>query len=803
MPKLVIVESPTKAKTINRFLGKGYLVTSSFGHIRDLPAKNIGVDVEHDFKPEYVIPEKSKKTVSELKSKAKKCDEIYYATDEDREGEAIAWHLQSILKTPAGKTKRIVFHEITKTAIDEAIKNPRTIDIHLVDAQQARRIVDRLVGYKLSPFLWEKVARGLSAGRVQSVAVRLIVEREEEIERFKPQEYWTIDSIFTSAHKTDFSAKLFSHNGKKLDKFDVNSKDLAQSIVDNAQKSTYTIGEVKRKQIKRSPNPPFTTSTLQQDANRKLGYSARQTMRLAQQLYEGIKLPDVGQVGLITYMRTDSVNLSQKFITESRDLIAKDFGKDFLPEKPRLYSAKSKLAQEAHEAIRPTEVSYTPASVQSALDPQQYKMYELIWNRAVASQMTDAQFDSTSIDVPSEDGALVFRANGSILKFAGFYKVYPDAVKETLLPDVHEKEKVNLKFIEPKQHFTEPPARYSEAGLVKALEERGIGRPSTYAPTISTIVDRGYVIKDNRRLQPTDIARLVNKVLVGHFPNIVDYDFTARMEENLDEIAEGKKEWVPVVKEFYMPFIKNLEKKDKELDKKELTEEKSDEVCDKCSKPMIVKTGRYGRFLACTGYPDCKNTINLNGKGEKDAQAPAEPIGVDPETKLPVFLKTGRFGTYVQLGEKQGKEKPKTASLLPGMNPSELTLEVSLKLLTLPRTVGKTDDGEDIIATNGRFGPYIKAGKETRSLTPDMPPTTVTLEQAKKLLAEPKTASRTRGKVALKDLGKDPDGNDIKIFSGRYGPYVSDGKTNASLPKDQPTESLTLDQAIVLIQNKR
>jgi len=803
MQKLVIVESPTKAKTITRFLGKGYIVTSSFGHVRDLPKNKMGVDVKHNFEPEYVIPDKAKKTVTDLKAKAKKTDEVYYATDEDREGEAIAWHLHSILKTPEEKTKRIVFHEITKTAIDEAIAHPRKIYGHLVDAQQTRRIVDRLVGYQLSPFLWEKVARGLSAGRVQSVAVRLIVEREEEIEKFKPQEYWTIDALFEKSTDAQLTTKLVEHADKKVEKFDINSEDKAKKIVELARGAEYSMKEIKRKQIKRSPNPPFTTSTLQQDANRKLGYSAKQTMRLAQQLYEGIKLNGEGQVGLITYMRTDSVNLSEKFITESRDLIGRDYGKEYLPEKPRLYAAKSKLAQEAHEAIRPTEVSHTPENVKAALDPQQLKLYELIWNRAVASQMMDAQFDATSIDIASRDGKLVFRATGSILKFPGFYKVYPDAVKETLLPEVNEKDTLNLKTIEPKQHFTEPPARYSEAGLVKALEERGIGRPSTYAPTISTIIDRGYVIKDARRLSPTDIARLVNKVLVEHFPNIVDYDFTARMEEDLDKIAEGKKKWVPVVKEFFMPFKKNLDIKSKELDKKELTEEKSDEVCNKCGKPMVVKTGRYGKFLACTGYPDCKNTIDLNGNGEKQEQKAAESLGEDPETKKLIYLKSGRFGTYVQLGEKEGKNKPKTASLLPGMNAADLTLELALVLLTLPRTLGKTDAGDDILAANGPYGPYVKAAKETRSLPPEMPPTTVTLEQALKLLAEPKSASRKRGKTPLKELGKDPDGNEIKVFSGRYGPYVSDGKTNASLPKDATLETITLDQAVSMIQAKK
>lgn len=801
MTDLVIVESPTKAKTITRFLGKGYKVTSSFGHVRDLPKSKLGVDVAGDFTPEYVVPEKSKKTVTELKKLAKNANIVYYATDEDREGEAIAWHLHSILKTPEDKTKRIVFHEITKTAIDEAIKSPRSIQQHLVDAQQARRVVDRLVGYELSPFLWEKVARGLSAGRVQSVVVRLIVEREEEIEKFKPQEYWTIESVF-DANKKDLLSKLHILKGKKLDKFGVNNETLANEIVGIAKKGTFAITSVTKKRTKRKPNPPFTTSTLQQDANRKLGYSAKQTMRLAQQLYEGIKIGSKGeQVGLITYMRTDSVNLSTKFIDESRALIEKDFGKEYLTEKPRVYVAKSKLAQEAHEAIRPTEVAQTPDSLKDSLDPQQLKMYTLIWNRAVASQMNDAEMDSTSIDIEDDKKELTFRATGSILAFPGFYKVYPDAVNETILPDVKENDSVNLKKIEPKQHFTEPPARYSEAGLVKALEERGIGRPSTYAPTISTVVDRGYVTKENRRLEPTDIARLVNKVLVEHFPDIVDYDFTARIEEDLDKIAENKIEWKPVVKNFYMPFKKNLDIKSKELDKKNLTEEKSDEICDKCKQPMIIKTGRFGKFLACTGYPDCKNTINLNSNGDKDEKPTEEAIGEDPETKKLIFIKTGRYGTYVQLGEKEGKEKPKTASLLPMMDPANITLEIALKLLTLPRTLGKTKEGDDIIAANGPFGPYVKAGKETRSLPADIPPTDVTLEQALDLLSKPKEKKRGGGELA--NLGKDSEGREIKIKSGRYGAYITDGTTNAPMPKDKVPASLTLEEANKVLEAKR
>lgn len=802
MSYLVIVESPTKAKTISRFLGKDYKVTSSYGHIRDLPTKKIGVDVEKDFTPEYVVPESSKKTVTELKKLAKKSEIVFYATDEDREGEAIAWHLHTLLKTPSENTKRIVFHEITKTAIDEALQHPRTIDENLVNAQQARRIVDRLVGYEMSPFLWEKVARGLSAGRVQSVAVRLIVEREEEIEAFKAQEYWTIDSLFKNGES--FKGKLFTLDGKKLEKFDIGTKEQAEAIVERAQKGSYTVASVQKKRMTRKPQAPFTTSTLQQDANRKLGYSAKQTMRLAQQLYEGIKLDGEGQVGLITYMRTDSVNLAQKFLDEARDHIAKSFGKEYVPETQRKYSAKSKLAQEAHEAIRPTDVTKTPEAVAQALTDQQLKLYTLIWSRAVASQMMDAIFDSTSIDIANNDSTLIFRSTGSVMQFAGFYKVYPDAVKETFLPALQEGGSVTLESVKPEQHFTEPPARYSEAGLVKALEEQGIGRPSTYAPTIATIVDRGYVTKQERRLFPTDIARLVTKILKEHFPNIVDYKFTARMEEDLDGVAEGKKEWVPVVKEFYVPFKKNLEQKNKELDKKQITEEASDEVCDKCGKPMVIKTGRYGKFLACTGYPDCKNTININGKGEKEAQVPQEPIGTHPETKQPIFVKKGRFGAYVQMGEKstkKGAEKPKTASLLRGMNPDELKLEDAIALLSLPRILGKNSENEDIISANGRFGPYIKAGKETRSIPPTQSPITITLEEAQELLKQPK--SKSRQKVELKNLGKDPDGNEIKVYSGRFGPYVTDGTTNASVPKEKSLESLTLDEAVVLISAKR
>ncbi|EKD33116.1 MAG: hypothetical protein ACD_76C00094G0047 [uncultured bacterium] len=603
---LIIVESPTKAKTISKFLPESqYKILSSFGHIRDLPQKKMGIDIEHDFTPEYVIPVKSKKAVTDLKSAAKNAGEILFATDEDREGEAITWHLSKILDVDDSKLKRITFHEITKSAIEEALAHPRGIDINLVNAQQARRILDRLVGYELSPLLWKKVARGLSAGRVQSVAVRLIVEREREIQAFKPEEYWTIEAVFEK-DGSEFQSKLAKINGKKLDKFDVNNSEQANKIVVDVHGADFKVAGVETSTAKKSAPTPFTTSSLQQDANNRFGFSAKQTMMLAQQLYEGVDLGSHGSQGLITYMRTDSLNLSQKFLGEAREHIIKEYGKEYAPANSRVFKTKSKGAQEAHEAIRPAEVSRTPDSVKQYLNAQQHKLYSLIWKRSVASQMNDAVLNKKAIDI--EGNGHTFRASGMTINFDGFLRVYQESAKETILPELKESDSVKEKIIEPKQHFTEPPARYSDATLVKTLEEYGIGRPSTYAPTISTIIARGYVERnESKRLQPTDIAFVVTDVLVNNFQQIVDYEFTANMEEQLDDISEGKKEWVPVIREFYTPFHKNIILKDKELEKKELTEMPSKETCDKCGKPMIIKMGRFGKFLSCSGYPDCKN----------------------------------------------------------------------------------------------------------------------------------------------------------------------------------------------------
>ncbi|MBU4511745.1 type I DNA topoisomerase, partial [Patescibacteria group bacterium] len=615
-----------------------------------------------NFKPTYVVSPKNEKNVAKLKQMAGKSDAIYFATDEDREGEAISWHLIQILKAPDKKVKRITFHEITKNAILEALKNPRTIDMNLVNAQQARRILDRLVGYELSPFLWKKIAKGLSAGRVQSVAVRLIVEREREIEKFKKQEYWSIKSFLTTVKSQSLEAELNEIDNKKIEQFikmklfagdyttkktSVTNKKDAQKIVDELQEAEFRVANVTRKESKRNPNPPFTTAKLQQEAARRLGFSSKQTMVIAQQLYEGITLSSAGEVGLITYMRTDSLSLSKNFLAESRDYIKKELGDKYLPERSRVYKTKSKAAQEAHEAIRPTEAMRTPESIKKFLDSHQYKLYDLIWRRAVASQMASAIMDSTGIDIKA--GGYLFRATGSTIKFDGYLKIYKTASEDKILPEVRVGETLDLKKIEPEQHFTTPPPQYTEASLIKALEEYDIGRPSTYASIMSTIQDRNYINKnEDKRFVPTDMGILVNDVLSEHFSDIVDIKFTAQMEGDLDKIANGEKQWVPILDEFYKPFHENLEKKYKQVDKKDLINEKTDAVCEKCGKPMVIKIGKFGKFLACTGYPKCRNTKNLDKNGEIAEQPQDETTGkVCDKCGQPMVIKSGKFGKFL------------------------------------------------------------------------------------------------------------------------------------------------------------
>lgn len=652
MSTLVIVESPTKAKTITKFLGRNYIVRSSFGHLRDLPKTKMGIDIEHNFEPQYVVSRDKTKVVKELKDLKAKTDDVLFATDEDREGEAISWHLTHILGIKPEKAKRIVFHEITKSAILKAIDNPRDLDLQLVNAQQARRVVDRLVGYELSPFLWRKVAKGLSAGRVQSVAVRLVVEREREIKDFKSEEYWSIEGTFSLENKPDkIVAKLVSLGDKKLEKLDLKNKDQIDKILTDLQSAEYKVKNIEEKKTKRTPSPAFTTSTLQQEANNRLGFSAKQTMRLAQQLYEGLELGSEGSVGLITYMRTDSVNLSEKFLTDAKETITKEYGEKYSLEKPRIYHSKSKNAQEAHEAVRPTEAMRTPDLVEPFLDKNQFKLYDLIWRRAVASQMAPAELNAAGIDIQT-DKNIGFRATGQTIVFDGFLKLYTDRAKENILPKVTVGEKLTCDELKPEQHFTEPPSRYSDATLVKVMEDFGIGRPSTYAPTIATIEDRGYVERDEKkRLMPKEIAYIVNDLLVQHFPNIVDFKFTAQIEEDLDDVAKGKKEWQPLIAAFYFPFKENLIKKDKEIKK---TEEETTEVCEKCGKPMVIKRGRFGKFMACTGFPECRNTKTL---ASEDGTPGAAPAAAEPTNEVcekcgkPMVRKVGKYGPFLSCSD--------------------------------------------------------------------------------------------------------------------------------------------------------
>jgi DNA topoisomerase-1 len=619
---LVIVESPTKGKTLSRFLGRDYSVKSSYGHLRDLPEKELGVDVEHNFKPKYVIPAKSRKIVKQLKESAQKADLIILATDEDREGEAIAWHILQILDSDKIKNyQRIVFHEITKKAIEKALKNPRQIDIDLVNAQQARRILDRLVGYELSPFLWKKVAKGLSAGRVQSVAVRLIVDREREIEKFKPEEYWTVAArlrkIPNTKSATEILAKLVKKDEKTIPKLGIKSKAAADKILKDLKGAEYKVIEVVSKEVQRYPAPPFTTSTLQQEAAKKLGFSAKQTMRIAQQLYEGIELGSEGSTGLISYHRTDSLNLSIEALKATQEFIQNKFGQNYALANPRIYKTKTKGAQEAHEAIRPTQVDREPDQIKQYLDQQQYKLYDLIWRRFIACQMAPAVLNATTVDIQANSSIrYIFRATGSVIKFDGFFRVYPTKLKETLLPLLTKKEILELIKLFSEQHFTQPPARYTEASLVKTLEEYGIGRPSTYAPIISTIQERGYVEKnEQKRFVPTEIGFIVTDLLKENFPQIIDIKFTAYLEEDLDRIANGQQNWLTVLKDFYQPFHANLLQKYQEVEKKKL-EEPTDKKCPQCNNPLVIKLGRFGKFYACSAFPKCKYTepiVNSTG----------------------------------------------------------------------------------------------------------------------------------------------------------------------------------------------
>ncbi|HRJ51755.1 MAG TPA: DNA topoisomerase I [Candidatus Thiothrix moscowensis] len=752
---LVIVESPAKGKTIQKYLGKGFEVLASYGHVRDLVPKEGAVDPANGYNMRYEIIDRNQRHVDAIARALKKADTLYLATDPDREGEAISWHLYELLKERGSlegkKVQRVVFHEITRKAIQDAIQNPRGLAHDLIDAQQARRALDYLVGFNLSPLLWRKIKPSLSAGRVQSPALRLIVEREEEIENFVRQEYWTM----TAQNEKDaqaFTARLHTLDNRKLDQFDLNNETQASAVRERLLKAAngkLLVSKVDKKQRKRYPAPPFTTSTLQQEAVRKLRFSTQRAMRIAQQLYEGIDLGS-GPVGLITYMRTDSVNLANEAIAELRSLIEQRYGNNKLPNTPNFYKTKSKNAQEAHEAVRPTSALRTPEQVKQYLNEEQFKLYELIWKRTVACQMIYATLDTVSADLNAEAGSF-FRASGSTIRDPGFLLVYEEGLddraseKESPLPPLEEGEHVTLHDIKAEQHFTEPPPRYSEASLVKALEEFGIGRPSTYASIISTLLSREYVELDNRRFIPTDIGRIVTRFLTEHFTQYVDYDFTANLEDQLDAISRGEKTWVPVMDDFWQPFHKLVDEKMGSVNRSDVLQSRE--------------------------------------------------LGTDPASGRPVSVRLGRFGPMVQIGTKDDEEKPVFASLRPGMKLDTVTLEEALELFKLPRHLGETADGKAISTNVGRFGPYVKYGDQFASLKKDDDPYTITLERALELIAEKQVKDAEK---ILRDFG-----NGIQILKGRWGPYlqqvVKRTKVQARLPKDREPDSMTLEECQTLL----
>jgi len=756
MPKhLLIVESPAKAKTINKYLGKDFTVLASYGHVRDLVPKEGAVDPEHGFAMRYELIDKNEKHVEAIAKAAREAEAVWLATDPDREGEAISWHIAEILKERGlldGKPlHRVVFTEITPRAIREAIAQPRQIATELVDAQQARRALDYLVGFNLSPVLWRKVQPGLSAGRVQSPALRMIVEREEEIEAFQAREYWTIAAEL--AHPAQpFSAKLVRLDGQKFEQFtitDGESAEAARLRIQQAAGGALHVTDVASKERKRRPAPPFTTSTLQQEASRKLGFTTRKTMQVAQKLYEGVTLGEEGTVGLITYMRTDSVNLSQEALAELRDVIARDFGTQSLPDRPNFYQTKSKNAQEAHEAIRPTSALRTPAQVARYLTEDERKLYELIWKRAVASQMVPATLNTVSVDLAAGNEH-TFRATGTTVVFPGFLAVYEEG-KDTRsaededegrkLPALRPGDRVPLDRIHADQHFTQPPPRYTEAALVKALEEYGIGRPSTYASIIQTLLMRKYAEMEGRALKPTDVGRAVSKFLSSHFTRYVDYDFTARMEDELDAVSRGEESWVPVMEKFWGPF-------------KELVEDK-------------------------------KQSLDRTDAGS------ARVLGVDPKTGKEVSARIGRFGPMVQIGTVEDEEKPRFASLQPGQSIYSITLEEALKLFDMPRVLGESN-GQQVSVGIGRFGPFVKRGSTYASLKKEDDPYKIDLARAVALIEEKEEIARNR-------VIKEFPGSDIQVLNGRFGPYISDGKLNGRIPKDRDPASLTLEEVQQLL----
>ncbi len=830
---VVIVESPAKAKTINKYLGSDYTVLASYGHVRDLPSKNGSVDPDQDFSMNWEVDSKSNKRLNEIATALKGADRLILATDPDREGEAISWHVLEVLeKKKALKgvaVERVVFNAITKSSVLEAMKNPRELDVPLVDAYLARRALDYLVGFTLSPVLWRKLPSARSAGRVQSVSLRLVCEREKEIEAFKSEEFWTIEADMETAEGKKFSARVHSADGKRLEKFSLPNEATTTTIVKALKTGNYSVNKVVSKPAKRNPYAPFTTSTLQQEASRKLGFSSSRTMQVAQRLYEGIPINGETQ-GLITYMRTDGVQIAGEAISACRSVIGKEFGDTYVPDAPRMYKTKAKNAQEAHEAIRPTELSRLPKHVASSLDADQRGLYDLIWKRTIASQMESARFERTSVDIAAttSDGANYgLRASGSVVLFDGFLTLYQEGQDDNSddedgkrLPRMAEGEKSNLLKLLPNQHFTEPPPRYTEATLIKAMEELGIGRPSTYTSTLTVLRDREYVRLEKKRLIPEDKGRLVTAFLESFFTRYVEYDFTASLEEKLDRISNGEIAWKQVLTEFWTKFNKTvgdiadlrvthvLDALNEVLGPHifPTKEDGSDpRKCTSCEDGQLsLKVGRFGAFIGCSNYPDCRFTRQFSETGENGGNGAGEDriLGTDPETELDIVLKSGRFGPYLQLGEGGKGEKPKRAGLPKGSDTATFSYEEALKLLSLPREVGAhPETGKMITAGLGRYGPFVLHAGTYANLESYDEVFTVGLNRAVTVIAE-KAAKGRKAATALKELGEHPDGGPLNVMDGRYGPYVKHGKINATLPKDMTPETITFEQALELVAAK-
>ncbi len=832
--KVVVVESPAKAKTIHKYLGSDYKVLASYGHVRDLPPRDGSVKPDDGFTMSWQSNPKSDKQMREIRTALKSADHLVLATDPDREGEAISWHVHHMLEEKRAlegvSVERVVFNEVTKSAVLDAMANPRSLDQDLVDAYLARRALDYLVGFTLSPVLWRKLPGSRSAGRVQSVALRLVCERESEIEIFRPEEFWTIEVAMRTLRDRPFAARLTHVDGRKLEKFDLANEADAQRAATLIENSTFTVAEIERKRVRRHPQPPFTTSTLQQEASRKLGMGATRTMRTAQHLYEGVEIGGE-TTGLITYMRTDGVQVSQESVTAIRTQIRKRFGAEFVPGAPRIYRSKAKNAQEAHEAIRPTDASRHPNDMAAFLGRDQLQLYELVWKRAVASQMASAELDQTAVIINAADGRTTLRANGSIVTFEGFFKLYQedrddpaaesDKADNRLLPGMNKGEDVNRDSVKPEQHFTQPPPRFTEASLVKRLEELGIGRPSTYASILQVLQDRNYVRLEKKRFVPEDRGRLVTAFLTSFFSRYVEYNFTADLETELDEISDGKLEWKTVLDRFWQAFNQAigrtmdlsapqvLETIDSELGRHFFPAGSDRELartCPRCENGRLgLKISRYGAFIGCANYPECRFTKQVTTPAERDvgdgAEALDEPriLGQDPATDKDVSLRKGPYGVYVQLGEQGEKksDKPKRASLLRDMPVSDVTLASALRLLSLPREVGQNPNtGEMIAAGIGRYGPYLRHADVYTSIPEGDDVLTIGLNRAVDLIAnDPKNASILR---TLGDSGKDR----VIIRKGRYGPYVQRGRARANLPKTADVDTLTLEGALELLKGK-